>query len=69
MYQKQTCNVGNGTARVKSTNAVKPIKGTLMQIWKISLHIRIHLKIIPSKFRILNPNKSRVVYPRSLSFS
>ena len=32
MYQKQTCNVGNGIARVKSTNAVKSIKGTLMQI-------------------------------------
>ena len=36
---------------------------------KISLYVWIHLKIIPLKLRILNPNKSWVIYPRSLLFS
>ena len=35
---------------------------------KVSLYIRIHLKIIPWNSRILNPNKSRVMYPLSLRF-
>ena len=36
---------------------------------KISLHVRIRLKIIPWKRHILNLNKSRVIYPLGLRFS
>ena len=35
---------------------------------KISLHVWIHLRIIPWKFYILNLNKSRVIYPQSSRF-
>ena len=41
-------------------------KGVLMEIWK-SLYM--FIKIIPWKFRILNPDKSRVIYPWNLRFS
>ena len=34
------------------------LKGTLMQICKISLYVWVHIKIIPWKFGILNPKKS-----------
>ena len=44
------------------------LKGTNADL-KISLHTRINLKIIHWKFRILNPNKSRVIYPQSFRFS
>ena len=30
---------------------------------KISLYVRVHIKIIPRKFCILNPRNSRVTYP------
>ena len=33
---------------------------------KICLHVRVHIKIIPSKFRILNPTNSRVIYTRKV---
>ena len=36
---------------------------------KISLYVWIRLKIISWKFCILNPYKSRVIYPRSLCFA
>ena len=36
---------------------------------KISLYVRMHIKIVPWKFRILNPKNSRVIYPWSLNFS
>ena len=43
-------------------------KGTLIQISK-SPYVWIYSKIMHWKFRIPNPNKSRVIYPGSLRFS
>ena len=43
--------------------AFKVFTGTLMQIYKICLYVRVHIKIVSSKFRILNPRNSRVTYP------
>ena len=40
----------------------KQLKGTLMHL-KISLYVRIHVKIVPWKFCILIPKNSRVLYP------
>ena len=42
---------------------LRVVKGTLMQIWK-SLYVRVHIKITPWKFRILNSSHSRVTYPK-----
>ena len=40
------------------------LKGTQMQIWKSTyMFYLIHTKIIPWKFRILNPKNSRVIPP------
>ena len=44
------------------------IKGTQMQISKVSLYVCVHIKTIPLKFCFLNPRNSRYICPWSLYF-
>ena len=56
--------------QVFSSSKYQVFKATLMQIWKkISLYVRVRIKIIPWKFRILKSKNSRVIYPSGLNFS
>ena len=45
------------------------VKVTLLQIWKSPIYVCFQIKIIPRKFRILNPKSSRVICPWSLWIS